>query len=322
MDQCDFNPGVSGPLPVGGYVETATFNSASGSYFINGNNPFGGNVPTAPASAASNLYVDITPTDSYRGIDTAMTATATIAAAPPDANSYLVPLISLPSGTTTLQQAANDLGYSSITWSQQITIPAPSPYYACDNLACTSVTNITGTSYDPSQYGWTYCNPNSVNLVGVLTSNLLYDASLAGDCSTSSPYYPPELLTNGGSSLGFIDIPADSCLFNGSGIGCNGMTESSDTPLMFTTELVGEPIDDPNQPVDLFNFTWIDSFNGTAGGITPTTANLNPIDPGSGTGGITLEAVDGVPVPEPSTLTLLSASVLCFWLMRRPRQGI
>ena len=76
----------------------------------------------------------------------------------------------------------------------------------------------------------------------------------------------------------------DPCLFGGSGLGCNGTTVSSVEALAFTTELTGVPFSTSAPPVDLFDFTWIDTFNGTSGGIFRT-ANLLGVDPGSGTGG-------------------------------------
>jgi hypothetical protein len=88
--------------------------------------------------------------------------------------------------------------------------------------------------------------------------------------------------------------------------------------IAFTTELVGVSLTDPEQFVDLFDFAWIDTFNGTAGGIS-TTANSIDVDPLSGTGGITITSVNGVDVPEPATLVLLCAGLLVLGLVKRGR---
>jgi len=57
-------------------------------------------------------------------------------------------------------------------------------------------------------------------------------------------------------------------------------------------------------------FTWFDTFNGTAGGISTSASDLStPVDPGSGTGGITVTGVQNtMMVQPPSTQTLTSGS--------------
>jgi hypothetical protein len=46
----------------------------------------------------------------------------------------------------------------------------------------------------------------------------------------------------------------------------------------------------------LYSWTWNSTFNGTAGGVSQT-ASIYPIDPGSGTGGITITSINGVQLP-------------------------
>ena len=274
---------------------------------------------------ASYLYVDITT--SYDPSDpttspTKITAVATIAPSPPSPDSWFVGLPKqLPPGMTTLDQVASFLGYSSLQWSQQVTIPAPSPAFACTDIDCTDFKNITGQSFDAPEFGWTYCNPKSLGLKGVsvLSGGVLPDPALygGGDCRFYYPFYPSSASP---TSLTYSDNPTDPCLFGGSGLGCNGMTETSVNalPLAFMTELVGVPLSDPSHPVGLFPFTWIDTFNGTSGGI-PKLANLSDVDPGSGTGGVTLLSVNGVDVdvPEPSTFVLLGAALFGLRASRR-----
>jgi hypothetical protein len=85
-------------------------------------------------------------------------------------------------------------------------------------------------------------------------------------------------------------------------------------PFMLTGESCYETLVGSNGlQTDYFN--WTDSFNGHAGGIA-VTANLVPVDPGSGAGGITIISVNGNPVsavPEPSSITMLALS-LCMLL--------
>jgi hypothetical protein len=60
-------------------------------------------------------------------------------------------------------------------------------------------------------------------------------------------------------------------------------------------------------------FEWIDTFNGTAGGFSKS-ANAVPADPGSGAGGITIISINGIAVPEPSSLVLMVSSIGLLWL--------
>jgi hypothetical protein len=224
---------------------------------------------------------------------TSITAAATISTVPiPNS----VPILTLPSGVTTLQEAAKDTGYSGFDWVQQVTVPTPSPYYECSNSACSSLINISGFYSDPPEYGYSYCNPNNTNL------SHPYD-STEGACVNNYPYYYP-LTDVASSTLDFYDAPADTCLFAllSTDNGCGGA--AAFLPLVFTTELVGIT---ENGPDDLFDFSWTDSFNGTSLGGISTTFNDQPVDPGSGAGGITLVAINGVPVPEPTSLGLLAA---------------
>ncbi len=127
------------------------------------------------------------------------------------------------------------------------------------------------------------------------------------------------------SSLSFFDAPADPCLPGGSGTLCGGKTAPAGSKLAFTTHLVGIVGALPGAGVldTGVGFSWIDTFNGTSGGIAVLNAYL-PVDRGSGTGGITITnvngttsyhypktvgvvAVNGNPVTTPP-LTLLTAS--------------
>ena len=77
----------------------------------------------------------------------------------------------------------------------------------------------------------------------------------------------------------------------------------------------------------LFTFKWMSTFNGTAGG-TAQLKDYQPIDPGSGTGGVTLLSVDyplsdvqsGVPEPSTWALMLLGFAGLGFLAHRRRRE--
>lgn len=115
-----------------------------------------------------------------------------------------------------------------------------------------------------------------------------------------------------GNTLSFSDVPSDTCLSGGNsqGVqGCNGNNAPAGSSLGFRTELVGIKSDGtfitfPD------SWTWTDNFNGTYGGIS-TTYNFQPVDPESGTGGITITSVEGLSTPEPSAFVLLCLGLYC-----------
>jgi len=100
------------------------------------------------------------------------------------------------------------------------------------------------------------------------------------------------------STLWFYDNPNDAC-FSGA-----GPAENPGAHIEFSTTLVG--VDSARNVVKLpvaNNFTWLSTYNGTAGGAY-LHKNLNPPDPGTGTGGVTVLSVNGV-----STLGTCAADV-------------
>ncbi len=256
-----------------------------------------------PPAASPSLYVTLSLSPNERTIY----ATPTISTAPPPqpagwlATNFVT---TLPSNATTIQQAATDLGYSSFQWQQIITIPVPSPYFGCTDPTCDIAQNVVGTSFDPPVYGWDYCHPGTVAYAQL-------PARYKFDCTQNFPYYPDFF-----GNTTFTDTPTDTCLSGGTGNGCGGETASEGEVLDFSTFLIGVPTLGP--PVTVYDFNWTDSFNGTSGMIA-TTVNDQPVDPGSGTGGITIVAIDGVPVnvPEPSTLALLTVAIVVFRFHRR-----
>jgi len=98
------------------------------------------------------------------------------------------------------------------------------------------------------------------------------------------------------NTLSFIDVPADSLLANGSFLG-------------FTTQLVGILPNGTHAPLPE-QWTWIDTFNGTSGSITAVTASFLPVDPGSGTGGVTITSINSVVQTPPSVICMASQNTL------------
>ena len=122
-------------------------------------------------------------------------------------------------------------------------------------------------------------------------------------------------------TLIFTDVPAESRLQIGQ-------------YLEFNTTLVGvlpsgSPCDTPAHSVngacvvDLFEMSWEDNFNGTAGGAGNIRSSDVPADPGSGTGGITILSTSYpgvISVPEPGEYILISIGVLFIGGLRRTKR--
>src|SRR4051794_11953468 len=133
------------------------------------------------------------------------------------------------------------------------------------------------------------------------------------------PPFPPVV---SGNYFTFVDAPTNPTF--------SGADASKHPPVgdfvAFSTALVGVS----SQPVlgtatcglgsssycsTLYPWTWNSTFNGTAGSGVTQTASVFPINPGSGTGGITVTSINGVPAPSTAralatpTVTLTPATL-------------
>ncbi len=216
-----------------------------------------------------------------------------------------------PNGGYTLAQAAQICGFIDFDWQQTITSwPRPSPLLQVGNPTPLSA---PPSFLDPPLRGYTY----------ELTKKDKNNQLLYPNGDNSYPfYYDPrtgELQSQktSATTLSFFDAPGDSCLFGGSGGGCGGLTALRGKILAFTTRLVGVFGLFPGiNAQDLgVGFTWTSSFNGTAGGVSITKNDL-PTDPGSGTGGVAIIAVQrttnygGIPAV-PAAPQTLAAGFAC-----------
>lgn len=105
----------------------------------------------------------------------------------------------------------------------------------------------------------------------------------------------------------FADNPTDPCLPGGpSNLLCDYQTAPPGSKLAFTTHLVGiqGPLFAPSACDTGVGFSWTSTFNGTSGGVAVTKSS-QPVDSGSGTGGIAVTAYSGTP-PSSSLPTLLT----------------
>lgn len=213
----------------------------------------------------------------------------------------------------TLAQAAQLCGFTAWDWQQTVTLDP-----CADVFEVGSSTPLKAPYNDPPLKGYTYQQPHP-NAVGVPVyynlfvtnpSDPLYPLSVAGNVSPTG---------SGATTLSFSDVPADPCL--------SGSNNGSGKKLAFITHLVGIVGSFP--AVSVFDtgigFSYITTFNGTVGGISVRNGHL-PVDPGSGTGNITVTnynatttyqypkglaviAINGVPVTsQPSGSRLLTGS--------------
>jgi len=191
-------------------------------------------------------------------------------------------------------QAASVCGFANFDWQQKINfLPAPSPFFQVGNP--TPLTAPPAFN-DPPPRGYTYepngdnsfpfyYDPNNGELLGQETANTLFFSDAPADPCLPGP----------------LGIPSFAWLFN-SQIRhlCNNSTAPRGSYLAFTTHLAGVNFD--GSATDLgIGFSWKDNFNGTSGGIA-TTKNSVPVDPGSGTGGVTILSIN-------QTTTLSGVSV-------------
>jgi len=201
-----------------------------------------------------------------------------------------------PNQSFTLTQAANLCGFTDFNWQQTITsLPPPSPFFA----AGSTVPLVAPPPFnDPPPNGYAYQTPANA-VIFPIYYNLFTPAS-----------DPLSLAANKTSTtLSFFDAPADPCLPGGSGAPCGGKTAAPGSKLGFTTHLVGIVGLLPGISVQDtgIGFNWTDTFNGTSGGIAVINS-ARPVDPGSGTGGITLTGVQNTSTYEYNGVTVTTVN--------------
>ena len=282
---------------------------------------------TAAATAGGNNFSSWTGCDSTSATNCAVTMNAdrTVAAnyLPPAGTTCetivkgaVSPLASgtimyaafTPNFELTLSEAAAVCGFSNFDWGQQITnFPYPSIVDLADG---TQLTSASTPFNDPPPGGYAYCitkfgtpcnqypfyyDPDTQDTVFSLVK---HESSAAPLCLTP----PPNTIVNVANpkTLCFRDAPADPYLPAG-------------TFQAFATKLVGVlpgPAGSPSRLVPLSEmWTWKSTFDGTSGGVL-TTLNESSVDPGSGTGGVTIAGINGVPQAPPTVRCTATPNLL------------
>jgi hypothetical protein len=181
----------------------------------------------------------------------------------------------------TLPQAAEICNVDHFNWQQEITAAAL-PL----SSAAIGYPQPTLPTFDPPEGGWAYC-ASEVNGM----TNPEYNPARA-PCQGAYPYYYsyPDITStwilpwscNGGTA-GTVIETSTTLLF------CDAPTAgSASQPVMFITTLVGVPGKAGQQLTKYQQVTWQSTFDGTVGGVSGAFGQVADVDPGSGTGGVTL----------------------------------
>lgn len=213
---------------------------------------------------------------------------------------------------STLLDYARACGYSSFDWQQKITVdPGGStirpnnPSLIPQNIAPDGSLIAPPPYYDPPSGGYTggvYTNFAPYNPYPFYYPSYPSDYFTPGTVCTipNSVFCPlilPFVVSSDGTTLSFLDAPAH--------LNLSGETPATNPHgkfLGFSTSLVGVVKDNAGNVTNitsLYSWTWNSTFNGSAGEADQTTI-FYPIDPGSGTGGITITSINGAPQSPPS----------------------
>ena len=211
----------------------------------------------------------------------------------------------------TLAQTAQLCSVTDFDWIQKITsLPDPSPFFARNPANSAAPVHLTSgsTPYnDPPQNGYTY---EPANWQGY---PFYWDAVHMGLPVSLSNFETATVLS-------FEDAPCDPCIsgpFGPSGAylllpgaDCGNMTPAPYMSFMaFTTHLAGVNAGGSSGSDLGIGFNWSSTFNGTSGGIA-TTRNLGSVDPGSGTGGITIAGMTSATTYQPPEEGPVDSSLL------------
>lgn len=165
--------------------------------------------------------------------------------------------------------------------------------------------------YDPYPF---YYPPNEIQ-PGVTACTLPPKNGVA-----QCPFPFPFVLNQAGTTLSFLDAPSLSSLpgDSPSSFPLPGHYVSFQTSLVGVSNQVGpgSALCGSNSLLyctTIYSWHWNSTFNGKAGGVSQS-ASFAPVDPDSGTGGVTITSVNGVPTPTvtvtPSAVNILTTQAL------------
>jgi len=157
----------------------------------------------------------------------------------------------------------------------------------------------------------TYPNPYPF----LVPQQRIYAGSRACNVDLLCPIFP-YAVSDDGTTLSMVDAPADSNL-SGEPPSPNpiGNYKAFKTTLVgvSTQAMPGSTSCGPGSIsycTPLYSWTWNTTFKGTAHGGVSQTASILPIDPGSGTGGVTITGINGLPQTPPTVTCTATPNTL------------
>ena len=235
----------------------------------------------------------------------------------------------VPENNSTLLDYATACGFTKFDWAQT-TILNPGGIFAQDDPS--KPLKAPPPFLDPPPSGYTFdftctslspryppdCDPKglrnqwlSIHQPNFASANPFYysPSDIATGCAEG---YEPQngqltpgcqlLIETDAYTLNFYDAPSNSSCQPP--VPCFALK----TQLVGLCDVASTACNLPGPSAALIEWTWLTNFNGTTGGIYQVGSNFFPPDPGSGTGGITITSINGVPVPT-VTVTPSSSSV-------------
>jgi hypothetical protein len=211
-----------------------------------------------------------------------------------------------------LAAAAADCGFVEFDWQQTVTLapgPIPLPVWT------TNGTPPVAPFSDPPPGGYVDLQippflgayPFYYNPLFVVPTECIVEES-NGVCDKFAT-------TSDGNTLNFFDRPLDYCLPGGSYVNeaiCSFSEAPSGSKLGFRTALVGV-LAGNTLGRELYHWTWETTFNGVSGGVNGISGGVatNAISPGAtGTGGVTITSINGVPQTPPSATCAANPTTL------------
>ena len=205
------------------------------------------------------------------------------------------------SSSVSLTTAAAACGFTGFNWQQQITtLTAPSgvfPLTPSDvnpaNLGSDGSMQAPPSFFDPVDGGgYTYQSP-----------------LLTGYSDNAYPFY----YDSGELAVGAVGCTKSPAIETANTLRFQDCPNVLNPPVSFTTSLVGVlPSGEPS--AHLFTWTWVSTLSSANTGGVYQTKSIFPVDPNSGTGGVRITSVNGIPSPpiivSPSARTISASEPL------------
>jgi len=212
---------------------------------------------------------------------------------PTTMNAFFTPVTQAGSGIAAAELACGFIGFNFV---QEVTTDAYPPMDAAGNVLSVPYSDPPPPPY-PGLSGGYFGVPDSAYPFFWNQNDLAQTVP----CTSNTQYLPFSVPIETSDTLYFQDCPNEPRI------------QPTDPAIAFTTSLVGVlPSGNPSSTLDTWK--WTSTFNGANAGGVSQRKSYSPIDPNTGTGGITIASINGVPTPivtvTPSATNLTTAQVL------------